>query len=228
MRFRETQHPILYEIDTRAWLERLSREHGRRIGLGDVPPEALEPILAAGIDLVWLMGVWRTGAAGRAVSRVLPWLEAAARAALPDFEPADVAGSPYAVAAYEVAPALGGERGLASFRQRLARAGVGLVLDFVPNHTATDHPWVRRHPDWYVNGDSRRADMDPGGWFTVRAGGRAHRIAHGRDPYFPAWPDTAQLDYRAPGLRLGDGRRPAPGRDPVRRGPMRHGDARPR
>jgi hypothetical protein len=201
LRVRETRHPILYEIDTRSWLERLSREHGRRVHLGDVPPEALEPIVAAGIDLVWLMGVWRTGPAGRSISRSLPWLETEARAILPDFEPADIAGSPYAIAAYEVATALGGEEGLARFREQLARAGVGLVLDFVPNHTATDHPWVRRHPDWYVNAAPELAEAHQDDWFAVRADGRTHRIAHGRDPSFPAWRDTAQLDYRVPELR---------------------------
>ena len=45
------------------------------------------------------------------------------------------------IAEYEVAPALGGDAGLAQFRRQLARAGLGLVLDFVPNHTATDHAW---------------------------------------------------------------------------------------
>lgn len=201
LRVRTTHHPILYEIDTRSWLARLSREHGRRIRLGDVPPEALEPVLATGCDLVWLMGVWRTGPAGRAASRSLPWLEPEARAILSDFEPGDIVGSPYAVAGYEVAPALGGEEGLARFRQQLARAGVGLILDFVPNHTAVDHPWVRRHPGWYVNADRERADGDPDSWFSVRADGRTYRIAHGRDPHFPAWRDTAQLDYRVPELR---------------------------
>jgi len=201
LRIRETHHPILYEIDTRSWLGRLSREQGRHIGLGDIPPAALEPILATGCDLVWLMGVWRTGPAGRALSRSLPWLKAEARAILPDFEPADVVGSPYAITSYEVAPALGGEAGLSRVRQQLAQAGVGLVLDFVPNHTAIDHPWVHRQPDWYVNADRQRAEGDPDSWFTVRGDGRTHRIAHGRDPYFPVWRDTAQLDYRVPELR---------------------------
>ena len=201
LRVRATQHPITYEIDARSWLDRISRDRGRRVRLGDVPDDALEPIIATGSDLVWLMGVWRTGPAGRAASRGAPWLEPEARAILADFEPADVAGSPYAIASYEVAPALGGEEGLARFRQQLARAGIGLVLDFVPNHTATDHPWVRDHPDWYVNADRRRADEDPSAWFTVRAGGHTRHIAHGRDPNLPAWPDTAQLDYRVPELR---------------------------
>jgi len=202
LRFRETRHPILYEIDTRSWLERLSREHGRRVHLGDVPPAALEPLLESGIDLVWLMGVWRTGPAGRAVSRSLPWLETAARAVLPDFEPADIVGSPYAIAADEVAPTLGGDEGLARFREQLARASIGLVLDFVPNHTAIDHPWVHRHPGWYVSADREQVEAEPEAYFSVRADGRTHRIAHGRDPSFPAWRDTAQLDYRIPEVRV--------------------------
>lgn len=200
LRIAQTRRPIVYELDTRSWLDRLSRRYGRRIQLGDVPPEALEPILRTGCDLVWLMGVWRTGPAGRRVARSQPWLEAEARAILPDFAPDDIAGSPYAVAAWEVGPSVGGEEGLARFRHQLARAGVGLVLDFVPNHTALDHPWVHRHPEWYVHADPARAD-DSENWFTVRAGGRTHRLAHGRDPYFPAWQDTAQLDYRVPELR---------------------------
>ena len=201
LRITSTGRPILYELDARAWLDRLSRTYGRRIHLGDVLDEALEPILATGCDLVWLMGVWTTGAAGRKVARSLPWLDAEARAILPDFRPEDIAGSPYAIAAYEVAPRLGGDDGLARFRQRLARSGVGLVLDFVPNHTAIDHPWVHRHPEWYVQAEHERADADPTSWFAVRAGGRTRRLAHGRDPHFAAWPDTAQLDYRVPELR---------------------------
>ncbi|HVA87995.1 MAG TPA: alpha-amylase family glycosyl hydrolase [Candidatus Saccharimonadales bacterium] len=201
LRVFETRHPILYEIDTRSWLRRLSRDQGRRVHLGDVPPAALTQILATGCDLVWLMGIWRTGPAGRAASRNLAWLEPEARTIFPDFELADIAGSPYAIAVYEVDPALGGEEGLACFRAQLARAGVGLVLDFVPNHTATDHPWVRRHPEWYVNADRERAEAEPDSWFPVRAGKRTHRIAHGRDPFFSPWRDTAQLDYRVPDLR---------------------------
>jgi len=201
LRIRDTRHPLLYELDARSWLERLSRRHGRRIQLGTVPPEDLQPILATCAELVWLMGVWRTGPAGRQASRERACLTEEAAAILPGFAQADIVGSPYAIAAYEVSPALGGEEGLAAFRQQLADGGVGLVLDFVPNHTATDHPWVHRHPDWYVQATRELADADPMSWFAVRAGGHALRLAHGRDPYFPAWEDTAQLDYRVPALR---------------------------
>jgi hypothetical protein len=129
----DTAHAILYEIDARSWLARLSREAGRRVRLGDVPSSAIDDIRASGADLVWLMGVWRTGAAGRRMARDQPEIAADARAILPDFEPDDIVGSPFAVADYEVALALGGDEGLARLRQHLARAGLGLVLDFVPN-----------------------------------------------------------------------------------------------
>ena len=201
LRLAQTRRPITYELDARSWLARLSGRYGRRIHLGDVPPEALDPILATGCDLLWLEGVWRTGPISRRVARDRPGLEPATRAILPEFTPGDIAGSPYAIAAYEVAPALGGEDGLAQFRGQIARAGVGLVLDYVPNHTGLDHPWIHRHPDWYVNAGPSHDDPDPSGWFNVRADGRTHHLAHGRDPQFPAWPDTAQLDYRVPDLR---------------------------
>jgi len=46
-RMMSTGRPILYELDARSWLDRLSRVYARRIQLGNVPDEALEPILAA-------------------------------------------------------------------------------------------------------------------------------------------------------------------------------------
>ena len=201
LRIADTGHPVLYALDARAWLDRLSRRHRRRVRLGDVPDEAVAAITGTGCDLVWLLGVWRTGPLSRRMARARSEIEREGRAVLADFEPDDVTGSPFAVAAYEVSPGLGGEDGLARLRARLARDGIGLVLDFVPNHTGLDHPWLRVHPDWYVQGDGDRADAAPADWFQIRSGGRDWVIAHGRDPYFPGWPDTAQLDYRVPELR---------------------------
>ena len=195
LRVTSTTHPRLYEIDTRSWLSRLSARHGRRIRLGDVPSEEIKAIVELGFDLVWLMGVWKTGAAGRRIWRASPWLRESRARLLPDGSDRDVAGSPFAVAAYEVSDELGGEEGLATLRRRLADAGLGLILDFVPNHTAMDHPWVQRFPQWYVLGDKDLRVACPTDYFRSA---RRHWVAHGRDPNFPAWPDTAQLDYRNP------------------------------
>jgi glycosidase len=164
-----------------------------------VPDAEVERLAELGFDAVWLMGVWTTGPAGRDVSRRDPTLRAEYVRSLPDVGEADIIGSPYAVAAYAVAPELGGPRALASLRSRLADAGLRLVLDFVPNHTALDHPLVAALPSAYVRGTEDDLARDPASFFRGPSGAV---IAKGRDPYFPAWPDTAQLNPASP-----DGRR---------------------
>ena len=74
--------------------------------------------------------------------------------------------------------------------RRSAARGVGLVLDFVPNHVAPDHPWAIEHPEYFVRGTADDLARDPDGFLAV---GDAV-IARGRDPYFPAWPEVLQLD----------------------------------
>src|SRR5947207_3005280 len=72
--------------------------------------------------------------------------------ALDDFTLDDCVSSPYAVRNYTVSEQLGGLEGLLRLRARLHQAGIGLILDFVPNHTACDHPWVHDSPQYYVQG----------------------------------------------------------------------------
>jgi hypothetical protein len=196
---RGSRHPRLFALDARAWLARLSERRGRRVLLGDVLSSDIEPLLDLRIDAVWLIGVWRNGSAGRKFWRTMPWLQELARETLVDGSERDIVGSPYAVSEYEVAPEVGGEDGLTAVRGLLARNGISLLLDFVPNHTALDHPWVRRNPEWYVHGDATHVAAEPEAFFEVRATGR-HMIAHGRDPNSAPWRDTAQLDYRHPAV----------------------------
>jgi hypothetical protein len=189
-----TVHPALYQINTRVWLTELSRELGRTATLDDIPDAELDRLAALGFDYIWLLSVWQTGAAGRRVSRAhAEWRREFAHT-LPDLCEDDIAGSGFAIAGYVASPEIGGDGALARMRERLAARGLRLMLDFVPNHTALDHPWVVQHPEYYVAGtedDLRRAPQN----FT-RVGDRV--LAHGRDPYFDGWPDTLQLDYSQP------------------------------
>jgi len=121
---------------------------------------------------------------------------------LPDLRTEDVIGSPYCVRRYVADPALGGPDGLATARAALAARGVRLVLDYVPNHVAPDHPWVTSNPEYFVRAGDGDADADPAAWLTANG----NVLARGRDPYFPPWPDVVQLDAFAPELRTATAR----------------------
>jgi glycosidase len=191
----------LFEINTRVWLDRLSREAGRPVTLATVDDAILDDLARQGFDWIWLLSVWQTGAASRAVSRSnLAW-RADFEAALTDLTEQDICGSGFAISAYEVDEALGGNAALADFRARLAARGLRLMLDFVPNHTALDHPWVAARPDFYVQGDEQALATAPANYRRVETDRGPRVLAHGRDPNFPGWPDTLQLNYASPELQ---------------------------
>ena len=146
------------------------------------------------VDAVWLMGVWERSPAGLAIARQDPGLVAGMRAALPDLRDEDVIGSPYCVRDYVVDPRFGS---LETARERLAARGLKLILDYVPNHVAPDHPWLTDRPECFIAGSEEDLARDPASW--LRVGERI--VARGRDPYFPAWPDVVQLNAFAPELR---------------------------
>lgn len=190
-------HPVIYEINTWPWLQQLSAGAGRPVGLGSVPDRAWDVLAEAGFDAVWLMGVWRRSPVGVRLALANPSLLSDFEAALPGFRAADVVGSPYCVRDYTVDAHLGGPDGLASARAALAQRGMGLLLDFVPNHVAPDHAWVAEHPERFVQGTADELRGDPASF--VEVGDRV--LANGRDPFFPAWPDVVQLNAFSAELR---------------------------
>ncbi|MCG3191092.1 MAG: Alpha-1,4-glucan:maltose-1-phosphate maltosyltransferase [Thermoanaerobaculia bacterium] len=191
------RYPTIYEINTWVWLTGLSAELGVTVTLGSVPQEEWDRLARRGFDAVWLMGVWERSPAGIAIANGDPGLRADFRTALPDYTDPDNVGSPYCVRRYVADQRLGGPEGLAAARQELARRGIRLILDFVPNHVAPDHPWVSEHPEYFVEGTEDDARNAPSSFLALS--GRV--FACGRDPYFPAWPDVLQLNAFSPGLR---------------------------
>jgi len=195
------RYPSLIEINTKVWLHRLSCEAERPITLADVDDASLDELARRGFDWIWLLSVWRTGPASRALSRRNAAWRAEFQAVLPDLTEEDISGSGFAISAYEVDEALGGREALAEFRTRLAARGLRLMLDFVPNHTALDHPWVSAHPEFYVEGSEEDLTSSPQNYSRVETDHGPRILAHGRDPNFPGWPDTLQLNYSNPVLQ---------------------------
>ena len=190
-------YPSLYEINTWVWLSELRQKYREAVELSSVPAAEWDAIAAYGFDSVWLMGIWERSPAGIAIASHNKGLLDEFRRALPDFCPEDNVGSPYCIRRYVVDGHLGGPEGLAIARQELAKRSMNLILDFVPNHVAPDHPWVVEHPQYFIRGNAGDVRDDPSSYLGLC--GTA--FACGRDPYFPAWPDVLQLNAFEPGLR---------------------------
>ncbi|MEL7533898.1 MAG: alpha-amylase family glycosyl hydrolase, partial [Bacteroidota bacterium] len=95
-------------------------------------------------------------------------------------------GSPYAVADYrDVNPDYGT---MADFKHLLAsihEQGMYCIIDWVPNHTGWDNPWITEHPEWYTQ-DKDGNIIDPIDYNTGKSWG---------------WTDVADLNYDVPEMR---------------------------
>jgi hypothetical protein len=191
------RHPLLYQINTRCWLNELSAQFQRPVTLATVPEAEFAFWKKSGFTHVWLMGVWTTGEQAREIARQHPDLRREYDKVLPGWTDADVAGSPYSIADYVVPKHLGGDAELQTFRTRLNEAGLKLILDFVPNHMGLDCAWVRKQPELFVQSSQAME-----GAIAVKTASGPRWIAHGKDPYFAPWTDVVQLDYRRAGTRL--------------------------
>jgi alpha-glucosidase len=141
-------------------------------GVGDIPGviSRLEHIAALGADAVWLSPVY----------------------------PSPNADFGYDVSDFQdVEPTFGT---LADLDRLIARAhdlGLKVLLDFVPCHTSTEHPWFREHPEYYVWSDSV-----PNNW-RAAFGGSAWGFDEPTGHYFlhSFFPEQADLDWHRSEVR---------------------------
>lgn len=160
--------------------------------LRDVPDSEWQRIKDDKTDMVWLMGVWELGSeslgeAMKLFEDMKEWY------GVPDLVPEDIIGSPYAPVDYKVISDIGNDEDLDLVRAKLNSLGMGLMVDFVPNHFARDSKLFYDHPEAFIhrpNGDS-----SPDNWWYQKNG---HTVAYGRGPYDGPWTDTLNINYWSP------------------------------
>jgi len=191
-------NPHLYEINLMTWLNHLSEREQKKITLENIPATLWSGLKKKGFDLIWLMGVWQRSPDSRQRARNHSGLIKDCRAILENFELEDIAGSPYAIHSYLPDPAFGSAQDLLALKKTLEGEGLSLILDFVPNHTACDHLWIKQNPEYYIQAGLAGSGACDKGFFPAKDTPGRPCIAHGKDPYFAPWTDTAQVNYSNP------------------------------
>jgi len=67
-------------------------------------------------------------------------------------------GSYYAVSGYtSINPEFGNMDDWKALVKKCHDMGFKVIIDWVPNHSGADHPWLKTHPDFYVNDSTGKA-----------------------------------------------------------------------
>jgi glycosidase len=95
-------------------------------------------------------------------------------------------GSYYSVSDYKaVNPEFGDLDDFKNLVKTAHQNGIYVIIDWVPNHTGWDHPWITAHPDFYTQNEKGEI-IDPVNPETGESWG---------------WTDTADLNYDNPEMR---------------------------
>jgi glycosidase len=192
--------PLLYQVNPRVLLSETAVARAGPATLDALPDELFDRAAAQGFSWIWMLGVWQTGLAGQQGARA-PASRTDLQHDLPDLRDDDIIGSPFAIVGYDVHRDFGGDPALARLRERMHRRQLRLLVDFIPNHVALDHPWVEAHPEYLIEGDEDDLRREPKNYVALQTSRGRRIFAHGRDPNFWGWNDTLQLNHRHGGLR---------------------------
>ena len=178
------KHPIIYEISTRPWLYELSKKYSKNISkIKEIPLEEFDTFKNLGIDYIWMMGVWKLGNIGLELDQKNDY-----SSVLSDFTKEDIIGSPFSITEYECNPEIGDNNDLIFLKEKLHEKNLKLILDFVPNHSAIDSPFVKTNPEFYIR-EINNNNLTESKFYTSTG------FYYGKDQYFDPWPDVIQYNY---------------------------------
>lgn len=151
-----SRQAVLYQVNVRQY----SAAGTLKAVQADLPR-----LKALGVDILWLMPLQPIGKHHRKGSL----------------------GSYYSISDYTaVNPEFGTPADAKAFVAAAQAQGFKVILDWVANHTAWDHPWTRAHKDWY----------------KLNALGEIYPVTFNEgQPGEEHWTDVVALDYRSPALR---------------------------
>ncbi len=185
-------NPSIYEINTRVWINQF-RQKNENVTIADIPDSYWDQFGNEGIDYVWLMGVWKT--CDNIIEKYCyeENLIKSYDKALKGWTKQDIIGSPFAIDVYNVSPRVGDKKSLLNLKSCLNKKGIKLILDFVPNHFSAGSSLIKSNPAIFlsVNQDTFLKDTYT---FFQPFKDEERYLAHGRDPFFPAWLDTVQVN----------------------------------
>jgi glycosidase len=189
-------NPKLYEINTRVWIKKF----GREAKINSVPLSYFQALADKGINIVWLMGIWKTCPSTIEKYCFETNLLSAYNNSLKDWRKEDVIGSPFSIDKYEINPVLGSWNDVKELKKKLNSIGIKLFLDFVSNHFSADSSLIKTNPEIFLEADDEILARDPFTFFKpdcLQTDPDACKkiFAHGRDPLFPPWTDTIQINY---------------------------------
>ena len=188
-------YPQILQVSTRPWLYGLSQKYKKSIAtINDIPEDELMDIKEKGFDIIWTMGIWALGSNGLKHDQTEPSRLKGYKEILPDFTIHDVIGSPYSIMEYtpnkQICP--NEEKDLQSFREKLKKYNIKLMLDFVPNHSSIDSPWISANIDYYIRAPkSSNSSYDEKRYLP-------NGVAYAGIKNVVYWTDVAQLNYWNP------------------------------
>lgn len=193
-------NPHLIEINTRVFLNYMREKYSSPdMTLSLIPDDEWLKLKHLGFDIVWLMGVWKTSTISADISRDEEFLREFVKKVGSDMS--IVSSSPYSIVEYKLDSFFGFEWELKALKEKLNSFGLKLYLDFVSNHMAIDSEFSKECVDCFVCGDKEDYERNKELFCEKKIGDSVYYIAHGRDPNFPAWKDTIQLNYFNPKTR---------------------------
>lgn len=191
-------NPHILEISAHVWLKQIEAETGSFKTLDKIPQEYLQEIKDLKFDAVWLMGVWQESPESRRIAREDKDINNYLASVRPNYKKEDIIGSQYSIYDYRVNDKFGGDAALLVLKKRLNDLGIALILDFAGNHLSLDHPLTLSEPEMFINLGREPYPEEKPFFFKTKDG---RWLAYGRDPHFPAWTDSVQINYFNPKAR---------------------------